>query len=67
MNARPMLAVVNAFTKLLKFRKLSGSCITEVALYSSVVLKAVVIHDIRGTTAHSEKNMSTKYLRKPLT
>ena len=60
-KALPMFAVVKAFTKLSRLRKLPGSVITLVCWYSSVVLKAVITQEIIGTTAQREKNMRDVY------
>ena len=60
-NARPIFAVLNAFTKLSKFSQLPGNAITLVFWYSASVLNAVVIQETIGMIAQNPKKISDAY------
>jgi hypothetical protein len=61
-NARPIFAVVKAFTKLSKLKKFSGKVMTFVLLYSSSVFNAVIKQETRGSTQANPNSSSVAYL-----
>ena len=62
-NARPIFASSNAFTKFLTSH-FEGNIITEVEAYSSALLKAVIKQENNGTSVQNAKKTKIQYLKK---